>query len=92
MFTLERSLAIGAALVICGFGAALYALIYWYELSFGQLPGDILIKVVCSASFLAVLGFQLIFAAFFICLLDQAPQPVATSVPHRHIAPAAAES
>ena len=93
IFTLERSLAIGAALVVCGFGAALYAVTYWYELSFGEIPRDILIKVVCSASFLAVLGFQLIFAAFFICLLDQAPQAVvATSVSHRHIAPAAAES
>ncbi len=93
MFTLERSLAIGAALVLCGFATALYALIYWYELSFGEIPGDILIKVVCSASFLAVLGFQLIFAAFFICLLDQAPEPVVAKRPApRHIAPAAAES
>ncbi len=93
MFTLERSLAIGSALIVCGFGAALYALIYWYELSFGELPGDLLIKAVCSASFLAVLGFQLIFSAFFICLLDQAAEPVVATPPaRRHIAPAAAES
>lgn len=74
IFGLERSLPIGAAFVVGGLGAAVYALLYWYHLSFGVITGDMLIKIVCAASFLAVLGFQLIFSSFFICLLDSVPE------------------
>ena len=91
LLTLERVLPVGIALIVFGVAAALYALISWYELSFGQIQGELLTRVACSASFLAVLGFQLIFAAFFICLLDQVPEPADRRDRSRHIAPAAAE-
>src|SRR2546430_16169008 len=64
-FTLERCLVLGTTLVVLGLSAGIYALLYWYRLSFGEIPGDLLIKVVCAASFLMVLGFQLIFSSFF---------------------------
>jgi glycosyltransferase involved in cell wall biosynthesis len=70
-FALERSLAVGAVLILAGLGAAIYALVSWYELSFGEIAGARIIKLVCAASLLAVLGFQLIFSSFFLYLLDQ---------------------
>jgi glycosyltransferase involved in cell wall biosynthesis len=71
LFTLEKSLAAGALLITSGVGVALYALIYWYHRSFGRIDDVSLIKVVCAASFLIAVGFQLVFSAFFIYLLDQ---------------------
>jgi glycosyltransferase involved in cell wall biosynthesis len=91
LLTLERVLPVGIALIVFGVAAALYALISWYELSFGEIQGELLTRLACSASFLAVLGFQLIFAAFFISLLDQVPEPVASRDISRRIASAAAE-
>jgi glycosyltransferase involved in cell wall biosynthesis len=91
LLTLERVLPVGIALVVFGVAAALYALISWYELSFGEIQGDTLTRIVCSASFMAVLGFQLIFASFFICLLDQVPEPAARKSAARPIASATAE-
>jgi hypothetical protein len=72
--TLERCLALGAVLILAGLGAALYALLYWYDLSFGQIQDERLIKVVCAASLLTVLGFQVIFSSFFLYLLDQSTE------------------
>ena len=91
LLTLERVLPVGIALVVFGVAAALYALISWYELSFGEIQGDTLTRIVCSASFMAVLGFQLIFASFFICLLDQVPEPAERKSAVRPIASATAE-
>lgn len=70
MFSLERCVALGTALVIVGLGLALYATVGWYELSFGEIVGVRLIKFVCGASLLTVLGFQLIFSSFFLYFLD----------------------
>jgi hypothetical protein len=91
LLTLERVLPVGIALVVFGVAAALYALISWYELSFGEIQGDTLTRIVCSASFLAVLGFQLIFASFFICLLDQVPESAERKFAARPVASATAE-
>ena len=52
LFSLERCVAFGAALIIVGLGLALYALLSWYELSFGEILGERLIKFVCGASLL----------------------------------------
>jgi hypothetical protein len=73
LFSFEGTIALGCTLVLCGVAAAAYALLYWYDLSFGEIAAGDLIRAVCAASFLTVLGFQVIFAAFFICLLDQVP-------------------
>ena len=60
-------------------------------MSFGEIQGDTLTRIVCSASFMAVLGFQLIFASFFICLLDQVPEQDVRKSAARAIASATAE-
>src|SRR5262249_7840263 len=71
LFILERCLLLGGGLIAIGVGAAAYALFYWYNLSFGKVEGETLIKVVCAASFLIGVGFQFIFGSFFVYLLDQ---------------------
>jgi glycosyltransferase involved in cell wall biosynthesis len=92
LLPLERCLALGTALVIFGFGAAIYAFLHWYRLDFGAITGDALIKTVTGASFLTVLGFQVIFSSFFICVLDQVPdQPAAKAEVRRQVAELAAE-
>ncbi len=75
-FALERCLGGGGVLVATGLGVAGYSLFYWYRLSFGPVEGDTLIRLVCAASFLISVGCQLMFAAFFMLLLDQQPGPV----------------
>ena len=54
-----------------GLAIACYGLFYWYRLSFGPVEGDTLIRIVCAASVLISIGFQLIFGAFFMVVLDQ---------------------
>ncbi len=71
LFDLERCLLIGGLLVLSGLVTAIYGLFYWYSLSFGPVEGDTLIRVVCAASVLISIGFQLIFSAFLMLLLDQ---------------------
>jgi hypothetical protein len=69
LFSLERSVVTGTTLILVGLGLAVYALFSWYGLSFGQIIGERLIKIVCGASLLTVLGFQLVFASFLLTLL-----------------------
>ena len=71
LFSLEKCLVVGGVLIIFGIGTAAYALLYWYRLYFGPVQGEILIKIVCASSFLCGIGFQLVFASFFIYLLEQ---------------------
>ena len=73
LFDLERCLVIGSFSVTLGLAVACYGLFYWYRLSFGPVRGDTLIRIVCAASLMVSIGFQLIFAAFFMLLLDQEP-------------------
>jgi glycosyltransferase involved in cell wall biosynthesis len=74
LFNLEKCLLGGGILVIIGATIACYGLFYWYNRSFGPVEGYTLIRIVCAASVLVSVGFQLIFASFFIVLLDQQPR------------------
>jgi hypothetical protein len=64
LFSLERCLVAGGLLITSGFGLALYALIYWYHRSFGRIDEMTLVKLVCAASFLISIGFQLVTFSF----------------------------
>ena len=39
-----------------GLAIACYGLFYWYNLSFGPVEGNTLIRIVCAASFLISVG------------------------------------
>jgi glycosyltransferase involved in cell wall biosynthesis len=79
LFDLEKCLVGGGLLVLSGLVIAAYGLFYWYNLSFGPIEGDALIRAVCAASVLISIGFQLIFSAFFLLLLDQQVEQVGSS-------------
>jgi glycosyltransferase involved in cell wall biosynthesis len=70
LFSLERGLVIGIILIMIGAGFAIYAMLYWYNLSFGAIEDVSLIKIVCAASFFIGIGFQIVFSSIFIYLLD----------------------
>jgi uncharacterized membrane protein YidH (DUF202 family) len=90
LFNLERCFVIGGLLVLSGLAIAAYGLFYWYSVSFGPVEGDTLIRVVCAASILISIGFQLIFSAFFTLLLDQQAGQVGSSAAAAEtVAPAA---
>jgi hypothetical protein len=73
LFDPKKCIVIGGLLALSGLATAVYALFYWYRLSFGPVEDDILIRVVCAASVLLSIGFQLFSSAFFMLLLDQQP-------------------
>jgi hypothetical protein len=75
LLKLEKCLLGGGTLVIAGVTIACYGLFYWYRLSFGPVQGESLIRIVCAASVLMSVGFQLILSSFFVYLLDQQPAP-----------------
>ena len=80
LLDLEKCLVRGILLVLSGLAIAAYALFYWYSVSFGPVEGDTLIRIVCAASVLISIGFQLIFSAFFMVLIDQQPGQIGSSV------------
>jgi glycosyltransferase involved in cell wall biosynthesis len=83
LFDLEKCLIGGILLVLSGLATATYGLCYWYSLSFGPVEGDTLIRIVCAASVLITIGFQLIFSAFFMLLLNQQPGQIGSQRPQR---------
>jgi glycosyltransferase involved in cell wall biosynthesis len=76
LLNLDNCLVGGSTLVMIGTAIACYGLFYWYRLSFGPVQGETLIRIVCGASVLTSIGFQLIFSSFFMYLLDQQPASV----------------
>jgi hypothetical protein len=75
LFSLEKCASTGGLLIVTGLSVAFYALLYWYNRSFGRIDDDALIRVVCAASFFIAMGFQLVFSSFFMYLLDQKIEP-----------------
>jgi glycosyltransferase involved in cell wall biosynthesis len=71
LFGLEKCLVSGGLSVAIGLAIACYGLFYWHRFSFGEVKGETLIRIVCAASTLTSIGFQLIFSSFFMYLLDQ---------------------
>jgi glycosyltransferase involved in cell wall biosynthesis len=86
LFKLERCLVGGGLLVLSGLAIAAFGLFFWYSLSFGPVEGDTLIRIVCAASVMISIGFQLIFSAFFMLLLDQQVGQVGASATAAEIA------
>jgi hypothetical protein len=68
--TLEAGLIVGAALLLAGLSLAVYALGTWGAERFGALSYPETMRLVIPSSTAILLGFQVIYSAFFISILQ----------------------
>ncbi len=68
-FTLERGLILGIIMGLVGLFLLIGAINQWWESGFGQLNYAVTMRWVIPGSTLCMLGFQTLFASFFISVL-----------------------
>ena len=68
--TLEAGLIVGAALLLGGLGLAAYAFGTWDAERFGALSYPETMRLVIPSSTAILLGFQIIYSAFFVSILE----------------------
>jgi glycosyltransferase involved in cell wall biosynthesis len=82
--TLEAGLIVGAALLLGGLGLALFALGIWGAEGFGALAYAETMRLVIPSSTAILLGFQVVYSAFFVSILEiRASRPAEGTVPDR---------
>jgi hypothetical protein len=69
IFTLERGLIAGAAMLTTGVGLLLAAVLIWWNAHLGELPYPKTMRVVVPGATLTALGFQTILSSFFMSVL-----------------------
>jgi hypothetical protein len=67
--TLEIGLASGVLLFVVGLGGSIAALLFWENLSFGDLDPLRMMRVIIPAGLGMCLGSQVMLASFFLSLL-----------------------
>ena len=79
VITLEAGLIVGAVLLLGGLGLAVYALGSWGAEGFGALAYAETMRLVIPSSTAILLGFQIIYSAFFVSILEiRASRPEGT--------------
>jgi glycosyltransferase involved in cell wall biosynthesis len=68
--TLERGLALGAALLLAGAGMWLGGLSYWRSMNFGNLDPARALRIVIPGIVCLMLGFQVLLSSFFLSVLS----------------------
>ncbi len=68
--TLEKGLIVGVILSIIGFGLTIYSIILWKNREFGALDPVDVMPITIPAIYLIIVGVQLIFASFFLGILN----------------------
>ena len=69
-FTVERALIGGGSLFVMGAGIAFVAFGNWATRSFGAIQPTETMRYVIPSATLILLAFQLVYSAFFICILE----------------------
>jgi hypothetical protein len=67
---LERGILLSLGMVLLGFTSSVGALIYWSENLFGAIDPTISMRLVIPGAVLFTLGFQTLFASFFLSILN----------------------
>ncbi len=67
---LEHGLAAGLCLLLPGAAGSCYSFIYWQQHSFGPLVPAYTMRILIPSITVLILGMQLMFASFFMSLLD----------------------
>ncbi len=70
LFTLERALIAGFALIAMGASGTLLAVYRWGLVSFGDLNYDVMMRLVIPSVTLIVLGMQILLTGFLTSILD----------------------
>jgi hypothetical protein len=69
VFTLERGLVTGAAMLVVGLGLLVTAVWIWWDARFGNLDYAKTMRVVVPGATLTALGFQTVLSSFFMSVL-----------------------
>jgi hypothetical protein len=80
--SLERGLILGAALLLVGLLLAAHALGAWGAQGFGRLDPGYTMRLAIPSAVLVMMGFQMIYAAFFVALLGVRGSGAAEPLPH----------
>ncbi len=67
--TLEISLIIGGSMAFAGFCLGLYLVVIWFNKTFWEMGITLTMRIAITSFTLIVLGFQLMFSAFFYSIL-----------------------
>ncbi len=67
---LEKGIILSLGMVLLGFASSLGALIYWGKNFFGQIDPTFSMRLVIPGAVLFTLGFQILFASFFLSILN----------------------
>ncbi|WP_286809382.1 glycosyltransferase family 2 protein [Acetobacterium sp. MES1] len=69
-FTVEKGVVIGVLLTVLGIVATIIAFVIWGNNSFGNLQPESIMKITIPATTLIAIGIELIFASFFLGILE----------------------
>ncbi len=69
-FNLERGLILGSLLILFGGTGACYSFLYWLHHAFGSLIPTQMMRILIPSTTSIILGIQLVFASFFMSLLE----------------------
>jgi glycosyltransferase involved in cell wall biosynthesis len=72
VITLEVGLAIGAMLIVTGFGGSVYAVHVWSSGHFGLLNASVVLRTVLPSVLALTLGCQILLSSFFLSVLGLA--------------------
>jgi glycosyltransferase involved in cell wall biosynthesis len=70
IFTLEKGLLVGLFLMLIGLSGAYYSFWYWWHQAFGPLIPTQMMRVLIPSTTSLILGAQLLFASFFLGVLN----------------------
>jgi glycosyltransferase involved in cell wall biosynthesis len=67
---LEKGILVSFAMILLGFASSIGALIYWSQNFFGPIDPRVSMRLVIPGAVLFTLGFQTLFASFFLSVLS----------------------
>jgi len=67
---MERGLLLGLSMILLGFISSAGALIYWSQNHFGEIDPRVSMRLAIPGAVLFTLGFQILFASFFLGILN----------------------
>jgi glycosyltransferase involved in cell wall biosynthesis len=67
---LEKGILLSLGMILLGFASSIGALIYWSQNQFGEIDPTFSMRLVIPGAVLFTLGFQALFASFFLSILN----------------------